>query len=116
MVTAADVPGVAALSNCQPQPFVFPADRVRFLGEAVAAVAATSEAVALRALDLIEVDYEPLPRILDIESALAKDAGFTAETDDETLLASVRLRYRPWGNGPLAAEDFPPLGHSALWT
>ena len=57
--------------------------------------------------------YSPDPNLF---RALAKDAGFTAETDDETLLASVRLRYRPWGNGPLAAEDFTPLGHSALWT
>ncbi len=52
----------------------------------------------------------------DLFRTLAKEAGFTAETDDETLLAAVRLRYRPWGKGPLAAEDFTPLGHTALWT
>jgi len=40
---------------------------------------------------------------------LAQDAGFTAETDDDTLLAAVRLRYRPWGKGPLQSEDFAPL-------
>ncbi|MEX0367333.1 MAG: N-acetylmuramoyl-L-alanine amidase [Ruegeria sp.] len=48
--------------------------------------------------------------------ALAHDAGFTAETDDETLLAAVRLRYRPWGKGPLVQADFIPLGHRALGT
>ncbi len=40
---------------------------------------------------------------------LARKAGFTALVDDETLLAAVRLRYRPEATGPLAAEDFPPI-------
>lgn len=46
---------------------------------------------------------------------LARDAGYTADVDDETLLATVRLRYRPWATGPLAPQDFTPLGHRALW-
>ena len=41
-------------------------------------------------------------------------AGFTAPTDDEALLQAVRLRYRPWGKGPLAPEDFLPLGGCSL--
>lgn len=48
--------------------------------------------------------------------AVARDAGFTADTDDETLLAAVRLRYRPWARGPLEPADFTPLGYTALWT
>ena len=40
---------------------------VRFAGDAVAAVAATSADVAEDALRLIEVDYEPLPFVLDAE-------------------------------------------------
>ncbi len=44
--------------------------------------------------------------------ALARAAGFTAETDDETLLAAIRLRYRPWATGPLDPADFSPLGHA----
>ncbi|WP_074735597.1 N-acetylmuramoyl-L-alanine amidase [Ruegeria halocynthiae] len=52
----------------------------------------------------------------DLFRALARDAGFTADVDDETLLASVRLRYRPWAKGPLEPADFTPLGHTALWT
>lgn len=47
---------------------------------------------------------------------LARAQGFTADVDDETLLQAVRLRYRPWGRGPLAPEDFSPLGNGALWT
>ena len=43
-------------------------------------------------------------------------AGYSSDVDFETLLAAVRLRYRPGAVGPLAPEDFAPLGHAALWT
>lgn len=47
---------------------------------------------------------------------LARNAGYTADVDDNTLLSAVRLRYRPHATGPLAPEDFTPLSHAALWT
>src|SRR6266446_221141 len=43
-------------------------------GHAVAAVAATSEAIANAALDLIEVEYEVLPHVIEVEAAMAPDA------------------------------------------
>jgi CO/xanthine dehydrogenase Mo-binding subunit len=43
---------------------------VRFAGQEVAAVAATSPAIANDALALIDVDYEPLPFVVDMEDAL----------------------------------------------
>jgi len=49
-------------------------DRVRFWGEGVAAVAAISEEIADEALDLIEVEYEPLPAVFDPQAALEPDA------------------------------------------
>ncbi|SDE19707.1 N-acetylmuramoyl-L-alanine amidase [Ruegeria marina] len=45
--------------------------------------------------------------------ARACAAGFTAQVDDDTLLAAVRLRHRPWARGPLAPEDFAPFGQVA---
>ncbi|MGH6626533.1 MAG: xanthine dehydrogenase family protein molybdopterin-binding subunit [Burkholderiaceae bacterium] len=47
---------------------------VRFAGEEVAAVAATSEEIARDALDLIQVEYEELPAILSPEEALDEEA------------------------------------------
>ena len=47
-------------------------DTVRFVGDPVAAVAATSEEIATAALELITVEYEPLPEITSPEDALAK--------------------------------------------
>ena len=49
-------------------------DRVRFAGEAVAAVAAVDADTAARALKLISVEYEPLPFVLDPEAALLPGA------------------------------------------
>lgn len=74
VITAEDIPGTPYLPNCQPQIFVFPTDRIRFKGEALAAVAAESEAIALAALALIKVKVEVLPHAIEINDALADDA------------------------------------------
>ncbi len=46
---------------------IFATDRVRFVGEAVAAVAAINEEIAIKACDLIEVEYELLEPVFDAE-------------------------------------------------
>jgi carbon-monoxide dehydrogenase large subunit len=46
-------------------------DKVRHVGEPVAFVVATSRYAAEDALELIEVDYEPLPAVVDLEEAAA---------------------------------------------
>jgi len=53
---------------------IFARDRVRFVGEPIAAVAAVSEQIAEQAVDLIEVEYEPLPAYFHSEDAVKKDA------------------------------------------
>ena len=60
-------------SAIQDQPFLA-VDRVRYVGEPVVAVAATTEREAQRARDLIHVDYEELPVVADMRAALAPDA------------------------------------------
>ena len=54
--------------------FIFAQDRVRFVGEQVAAVIARNATTALKAAKLVKVDYTELPAILNVEQALAKDA------------------------------------------
>src|SRR4051812_38515506 len=49
-------------------------DKVRFAGEEVAAVAAIDEDIAMDAIELIRVEYEPLPALLTPEDALKPDA------------------------------------------
>jgi CO/xanthine dehydrogenase Mo-binding subunit len=54
-------------------------DKVRYLGEPVAVVAAEDEETARRAVQLIEVTYEELPVILDPRAGLAADAAIIHE-------------------------------------
>jgi 4-hydroxybenzoyl-CoA reductase alpha subunit len=49
-------------------------DRVRYVGDEVAAVAAVDEATAEHAISLIEVEYDELPAVFDPDSALAPGA------------------------------------------
>ncbi|MBI2880487.1 MAG: xanthine dehydrogenase family protein [Candidatus Tectomicrobia bacterium] len=53
---------------------VYAVDRVRYVGEAVAGVAAADEDAAQEALDLIRVEYEELPPLFDPEEAMAPGA------------------------------------------
>jgi len=49
-------------------------DRIRFIGEEVAAVAATDADAALEAMELIQIDCEVLPAVFDPEAALQPNA------------------------------------------
>lgn len=49
-------------------------DKVRYFGEAVAAVAAVDIDTAERAIELIEIEYEPLKVLLDVEEAVKPNA------------------------------------------
>lgn len=74
VLTHEDVPGLNAFGIAvQDQP-VFCFDRVRYVGDAVAAVAAETMEAAEKALALVEVDYEELPVLDSPEKALAADA------------------------------------------
>lgn len=55
-------------------------DKVRYVGEAVAAVAAESETLARQAAQLISVEYEELPAVLSPEEALSPNAPIVHET------------------------------------
>jgi len=49
-------------------------DKTRYAGDGVAVVVATSRAAAEDAMELVEVEYEPLPAVVDPEAALAEGA------------------------------------------
>ncbi len=54
--------------------YILARDRVRFVGEPVAAVAALSEEIAVRAVELIEVEYESLAPVFDAEFGASPEA------------------------------------------
>jgi carbon-monoxide dehydrogenase large subunit len=57
-----------------PKHFVLAVDKVCYVGEGVAAVVAESRYTARDAIDLIQVEYDPLPAVTDPEKALAPDS------------------------------------------
>ncbi|MFH1178082.1 MAG: molybdopterin cofactor-binding domain-containing protein [Acidobacteriota bacterium] len=75
VITGKDVSDVPyGVSPARYDQHVLAKDKVRFVGDEVAAVAALDEATAERALALIKVDYEPLPAVLDPFAALEDGA------------------------------------------
>ncbi len=80
VLTWQDIPRVVYSTAGQSDPIPGPLDtfsldgKVRFVGDRVALVAAETEAIARQALDLIDVEYELLPAILDPARAMAADA------------------------------------------
>jgi len=69
---------------------VLAADRVRFQGEPVVAIAAETPEIAAAAADLVEVEYEELPGVYDPLAAL--ESGAPAVHDGGNLLRSWHLR------------------------
>jgi carbon-monoxide dehydrogenase large subunit len=67
-------------------------ERVRFVGEAVAAVIADDPYRAWDALDLIRVEYEPLPALVDMDAALAPGAPVLHEETASNVVAEWRQR------------------------
>jgi CO/xanthine dehydrogenase Mo-binding subunit len=73
VITAADIPQVH-YGNAVKDVTVFATDEVRFVGHPIAAIAATSLAVAEAALGAIELNLEPLEPVFDPEQSLRLDA------------------------------------------
>src|SRR5262245_23492135 len=73
VISAADVPDVR-YGGAVKDETVFARETVRYVGQPLAAVAATTPAAADAALAAIDVVYEPLPAVLDLDAALAPGA------------------------------------------
>src|SRR5688500_2230492 len=68
-------------------------DKARYVGEPVAAVVAENRYLAEDALELIDVEYEPLPAIVDPEKALDVDAPILHENVGSNLACHRLLNY-----------------------
>lgn len=81
VATGQDAPVRYGIIPWTPDEYALAVDKARYVGDAVAAVAAVDEETAIRALDLIRVDYEVLPALLDPAKALDPDAPLVHEVD-----------------------------------
>jgi CO/xanthine dehydrogenase Mo-binding subunit len=109
VLTAADVPsnqivelasgGLAELQVTMP---VLAQDRVRYMGEPVAVVAAATQQIAHEAAELVAVDYEELPGVFDVTSARAEGAPLVHDVGN--TLVSWQIHCGDVA-GALAAAD-----------
>src|SRR5262249_4128290 len=98
VVTGQDVPGHFVGKTMRDMP-VLCWDRVRFVGDRVAAVAAETPEAAEAALDAIQVEYEILPAVFDPLAAMLPDAPLVH--DDITQYDGAPRHWLP-----------PPRHHS----
>jgi CO/xanthine dehydrogenase Mo-binding subunit len=81
---------------------VLPVDKVRYIGEPVAAVAAVTEEIAEKALDYIDVEYEELPATFEPLDAIKKDAPEIHEGFERNINVT---RHIEWGEVEEAFEE-----------
>ncbi|RKY02836.1 MAG: aldehyde oxidase [Spirochaetes bacterium] len=70
---------------------LLPQDKVRYFGEEVAAVAAVDEDTAMEALELIKVEYEPLPAVYDPIEAMREGAPLIHEQFEKNINIHVNI-------------------------
>lgn len=68
------------------------AERVRFVGDQVALIIAESEEIAAQGRDLIEVEYEDLPVITDVEQAMQAGAQKLHPDQESNIFSRFRIR------------------------
>ena len=103
VIVGTDFPEVRFGSGALRDRYVMPRDTVNFIGEPIAAVAANDEATAQEAIDLIEVQYEDLPIVVNPLASMEPGAstvhphleeyegyGFTMGHNVSTLLDADR--------------------------
>ena len=107
IVTRADFPTGLKGENFYLQENTIAGDRVLYDGHAVATVAATSALIAKDAIKLIEVDYEILPHVTDVDEAMKPDAHVIREdAQDHSVpegLPPNIVSYMDFGHGDLEA-------------
>ncbi|MHB8918456.1 MAG: xanthine dehydrogenase family protein molybdopterin-binding subunit, partial [Desulfocucumaceae bacterium] len=90
VITAADCPRIP-FGLDTPDVYMLAVDKVRYVGDEVAAVAAVSEEVAEQALELISVDYDPLPGVYEPRTALAPGAPSVHEDRPGNIAKSYKI-------------------------
>ena len=92
IITAADVPGedgFGVFVNDQP---IMARKKVRYVGEAVAAVAAEDLVTARRALAAIKVEYAPLPAVFDPDEAMRAGAPVLHDYAPDNITKHIPIR------------------------
>jgi CO/xanthine dehydrogenase Mo-binding subunit len=90
VVTYADTPGIKFGPRSEDWT-IFAADKARFHGDEIAAVAAVDEDTAEEALELIQVEYEELPFVTDPLKAMQPGAPLVHDDKPENIAAEFKV-------------------------
>jgi CO/xanthine dehydrogenase Mo-binding subunit/aerobic-type carbon monoxide dehydrogenase small subunit (CoxS/CutS family) len=104
IITSADVPGedgFGVFVNDQP---IMARGKVRYVGEAIAAVAAVDLLTAKRALAAIKAEYEPLPAVFDADDAVRDGAPVIHDYAPDNITKHIPIRVGDVEKG-FAASD-----------
>ena len=109
IITGADIPAVMVGLRMKDMPLLA-TERVRYVGEPVAAVAADSAEIAEEAMNLIDVQYEALPYVTDPVEAIRPGApvlhdnpgAYKNAPERSTELPNIQS-YGHWSNGDVDA-------------
>ena len=106
VITGKDFPGIKYGNMPRTRDYLpLALDRVRYIGEEVAAVAAVDEDTAEEALDLIRVEYEPLPALFTPEEAMAPGAIQLHEHAPDNISARTAFEFGDVA-GAFALSDY----------
>ncbi len=102
--TGEDAPNLHFGSTIQDQPIIAD-DRVRFIGEPVALIAAESDGIADQAMDLIEMEYKELSAIFEAKAAMLPNAPTLHETFPQNIMRHAKLRHGDIEAGFAVADE-----------
>jgi len=105
VLTGADISSEVRVGRNMRDMPVLARDKVRFVGEKVAAVAADSQDIAEQAVRLIEVEYAELPAVFDPIQAMQPDAPLIHTPED----------VRAWAVGDQVVPDYPNGASAPSW-
>ncbi|MEX0804933.1 MAG: xanthine dehydrogenase family protein molybdopterin-binding subunit [Candidatus Binatia bacterium] len=118
VLTAADIADLNAIYSGRP---VIAMNKVRYVGEPVAAVAAMDQATAEEAAALIDVQYEELPTVVGIDAARAPSAALIHEGRSDNICSHESVArgnvQEAFAQSHLVVEDdftFPMVYHYAM--
>ena len=93
VITGKDMPERFGIIPWTPDEYPLALERARFIGDAVAAVAATDERIAHEAAELIDVEYEILPAATDLETAHTKPEIGLGVSGRDNVSKEVQLEF-----------------------
>src|SRR5208282_731519 len=92
VLTAKDVPGTNRFGQIIRDFRIFADDKIRYHGDVVAVVVAKTREIAIRAAQLVKVNAEPLPAVLDPEAAMLPGAPLVHENHGTNIVNTHVIR------------------------